>query len=149
MPNAGDPILVEDFPPSVSNDQNTSGTTGSTSYTATLTGGTACAVTFVAPTSGVVLIMNVCQIDNDGANQTFAGFRVGTGSTAGAGTEVLAASDLRAIRHEGTNYVRSTSVYRLTGLTAGDTYNVQQQYRVSGGTGTFSNKSLIVAPQPA
>lgn len=128
--------------------QDTSGTTTSTTYTATLTGGTACGVAFVAPFSGKVLIHNSIYCFNGAplSNFSFGSFRIRTGGTVGSGTDVLTAADTRAVV---TNYVNSqTRTQAVSGLTAGATYNVQQLFRVDGNTGTFLGKQLIVEPQP-
>src|SRR6188474_3550933 len=47
-----------------SNTQNISGTTTSGTYTATLSGGTTCSFTFVAPGSGSVIVNNNCNVAN-------------------------------------------------------------------------------------
>lgn len=150
MPDAGDPILAEDFPAFASDTENTSGTTTSTTFTATLTGGTACEVTFVAPTSERVLIIMSAELVNSTTNQSRIGFRVGAGSTPGAGAEILAASELRALKVTGTSSHAVSYAFPVTsGLTAGSTYNVQQQFSVnSASTGTFSRKTLMVVPLP-
>lgn len=148
MPDAGDPILVEDFGTPVEDNENTSGTTTSTSFTATLTGGTACEATFVAPTSGRVLIINTARCSNSTTETSTCGYALGTGSTPGTG-ETVAASATRAARVAGTNAVVSTFPDLVTGLTAGSTYWVQQKFAVSGSsTGTFDIKALIVIPLP-
>lgn len=131
-----------------SDTQNTSGTTTSTSYTATLTGGTACGKAFVAPPSGKVLIINNCYFFHSAASFAFCTIRLKTGASIGSGTDVIAAADAECLVTGG---VSSQGRGRLvTGLTAGSSYNVQQMFRVdTSGTGTFVNKQLIVIPQLA
>lgn len=148
MPNAGQIIRALDFTTAVVDSQATSGTTTSTSYTATLTSGTACGVSFTAPTSGMVVIHNVCEMSNSGANDNRCGWALKTGSVVGSGTSVTAADDARAIHSVGTSAIRVGTSVLVTGLTAGSSYNVQQQFKVSAGTGTFVNKSLSVTPVP-
>lgn len=130
----------------VSDEQGTSGTTTSTTYTSTLTGGTACGVAFVAPTSGRVLIANSARMINSGANQTYCGFIVRTGSTVGSGTSVVSEADARALLHTTTAFARFSVTYLVNGLTAGASYNVQQSFRVAAGTGTYANKEIAVIP---
>lgn len=125
-------------------EQVTQGTTTSTSFTATLTGGTACSVVFTAPLSGKVLIKNASLVSNSSTSSSLCSWRLGTGSTPGGGIEVLPASDNRSVRVQGTNVIRGSDEYLVTGLTPGATYNVQQMFRVIGNTGTFSSKVLIV-----
>lgn len=124
--------------------QVTSGTTTSTSYTATLTGGTACGLAFTAPPSGQVLVHNNCRLVNSGIFLTFCTIRVRTGSSIGSGSDVVATSDENAVTVYATTEARIGNTYLVTGLTPGSSYNVQQLFRVVGGTGTFLNKSLIV-----
>jgi len=132
----------------VGNTQDTSGTTTSTVYTSTLTSGTACGVAFVAPPSGIVLILNNLALYDSVADFSFCSIRVRTGGTVGSGTDVLAVSDIEAVYHKlTTDMVMSKQRLLTTGLTAGSTYNVQQLFKVASGTGTFYNKRLVVAPQ--
>ncbi len=146
MPTAGDEILVEDFTTPVKDEQSTSGTTGSTSYTATLTGGTACGVSFVAPTSGRVMVLNASAMVNSGANFSYCGFVLRTGSTVGSGTTITGAVEDNSVYISGTNEFRASDSYEIGGLTAGSSYNVQQAFKVNGGTGTFRRKRIIVVP---
>lgn len=146
---AGTPLYVTDFPATVADAESTSGTTTSTSFTSTLTGGIACEVVFTAPTSGKVLVLNNCSVLNSGSANTYCGWRLGTGSTPGGGSQIVAPAESRSIRSMGTNQIRAGTSDLVTGLTAGLTYNVQQQFRVSSNTGTFAQKQLIVVPQPA
>ncbi len=78
-------------------------------------------------------------------NTAFMGYAV-------SGATTVAASDTRAlIRDHGTSsstgYVQASATYRVTGLTAGsNTFTLQ--YRTSGGTGTFTNRNVVVIPLP-
>lgn len=146
MATAGATIRAADFPASQADVQSASGTTTSASYTPTLTGGTACGVAFVAPTSGVVLVFNTAQFSNSGANNTRCSFFVRTGSSIGSGTTVLASDDGRALLQATTAAMCFSRVHPVTGLTPGNTYNVQQEFKVAAGTGTFSNKNIVVIP---
>lgn len=148
MPAVGDEILANDFGTPVENAQSTAGTTTSTSFTATLTGGTACEAVFVAPTSGRVLVLNQSRCANSTTETATCGYALGTGSTPGT-NQTVAASTLRAARVTGTNAVMSGFADLVTGLTAGDTYWVRQMFATSGvSTSTFDIKSIIVIPLP-
>lgn len=131
-------------PLSVSDVQNTSGTTTSGAFTSTLTGGTACGVAFTAPASGCVLICNNAEMVNSGAFFSLCCVQVRTGSTVGSGTVVLAAANEESIYLSSQG--RCGSTRRLAGLTPGASYNAQQMFVVGGATGTYANKSLIVVP---
>lgn len=124
--------------------QNTSGTTSSGAFTTTLTGGTTCSLTFVAPASGKVDVHNTCQTGNSGAAISICSHEVREGATIGAGTVIQAAAIENGVYSSGTS--RATVVTPVTGLTPGSTYNVQQWFVNTGGTGTFVNKQLIVRP---
>lgn len=127
--------------------QNAAGTTTSSAYTNTLTGGTAAFRAFVAPPSGAVLINNMCELFNSSAGQlTICSIRVMTGAIANSGSTVLAVSDDEGIMSTSTVSNRYGVASLVTGLAAGDTYHVQQFFRVTGGTGTFGRKKLIVSP---
>ncbi|HEV2784702.1 MAG TPA: hypothetical protein VGX25_35405 [Actinophytocola sp.] len=132
----------------VSDTQTTVGTTTSTSFTATLTGGTTCGVAFVAPPSGQVIVFNTAGMANSEATYTFTGFEVRTGGVVGSGTVFLAADDTRSLRVAEDNFIRYTVAHLVTGLTAGSTYNVRQMFRTNAGTLNVSEKHLIVQPQP-
>lgn len=127
--------------------QSTAGTTASTSYTATLTGGTACGFAFVAPPTGFILVHNSCEQSPGGTIYNWTDFEIRTGGSVGSGTVFRAASDASAIRAADPNNIRMTATTPITGLTPGSTYNVRQQFKVNSGTGTFSNKNLSVQPQ--
>jgi len=146
MPLAGQIIRALDFPDASSSAEDTSGTTTSVTFTPTLTGGTACGLTFIAPTSGRVLVSNSCRLLNSGANDSYCGWFMRTGSSIGSGTTVVATSNNRSVQHNGTVNSSQGKTRLVTGLTAGDTYNVQQEFKVSAGTGTFAEKDLSVNP---
>jgi hypothetical protein len=121
--------------------QTTNGTTGSTTYTATFTGGTACGLAFTAPTSGKVEIFNDSEISNTGGF-TYVTVRVRTGAVVGSGSDVLAAGDENAVF--GTPPIRAGCSVLVTGLVAGNSYNAQQMIRVNASTGTAGKKRLRV-----
>lgn len=145
-------LLNSTWTPSTEDTQNTLGSTTSTTFTATLTGGTACGVTFVAPLSGIVWVFNNCFVENTGAAaRAYCTHRVRTGGTIGSGVDVVAAADENAIAAAGGagDDMASGRAFRVTGLTPGQTYNVQQLFRVSGSTGNFAWKRLGVEPVAA
>jgi hypothetical protein len=121
--------------------QTTNGTTGSTTYTATFTGGTACGFAFTAPTSGKVEIFNDSEISNTGGF-TYVTVRVRTGAVVGSGSDVLAAGDENAVFS--TQPLRGGCSVLVTGLVAGNSYNAQQMIRVNASTGTAGKKRLRV-----
>lgn len=136
--------------------ENTNDTTTSTTYTA----GTSCGTSFVAPTSGSVEIHWTGWI---GSNSTtvsgatrgaFLSARVGTGSTVGAGTQIVAADDEWAVFYgnqstsSGFKYIGAGTFITVTGLTAGSTYNVQLRFRScnSADTAAQHHRRVMVKP---
>lgn len=144
MAFTGDPVVAR---ASGFDQQNTAGTTTSTGYTPTLTGGTACGSAFIAPPSGVVWIHNSCSIGPGGAIYNFCDFQIRNGGVVGSGTIFRAPLDATALRHADPNFVRATAVTPVIGLTPGATYNVQQQFKVNSGTGTFQDKLCAYDPK--
>lgn len=128
------------------------GTTTSTSFTATLTGGAGAAKAFVAPTSGKVMVEWSSGVYNSTAAQdAWCGWELREGSIIGSGVAPVAylASEERSIR----NKVASTSNDSQFGapmlvenLTPGDAYHVRMMFKVSANTGSFTNKRIIIVP---
>jgi hypothetical protein len=143
-------LLNQAFPAAVSNRQDTDGNTTSTTYTATLSAGSAAGVAFTAPSSGSVLVLfGTASYQSGTANDNKSAPQVRTGTTVGSGTIVYAASDsdmlLQRLTGSG-EAARGTSFAIVTGLTAGSTYNAQLLHKVSAGTGNFLFKFITVIP---
>lgn len=132
------------YPTSVTNTQEASDTSTSTSYTTADM--TTCGVAFTAAESGKALISFAAQIDNSGANSTYVSFRVGTGSTLNAGSSVVAAADAQSLENFNTNQFMGGRTFLVTGLTGGDSYNAVLLHRVTAGTGTLENRVISVEP---
>lgn len=130
----------------VTNVQNTSGTTASASYVESLTGGTPCSLTFVAPPSGKVAVKNTCNLVNSGANSAVMSFVIRAGGTIGSGAVVQAADDANANISSDGSSVRATTETIISSLTPGATYNVRQAFRSTAGTSTYASKRLTVSP---
>lgn len=130
---------------SASDTQLTNGTTGSTTFTATLTGGTACGLTFVAPPSGVVFVTNRCGQFNT-TDFSICGFQIRAGGSIGSGTIFQAVDDDHSLISKAANLEQRGDRWRVAGLTPGSTYNAQGLYRVVSGTGNFQRKHLAVEP---
>ena len=113
----------------------TNQTTTSTSYTDLATAGPA--VTLTTGTKALVVVS--CGLYNSVANSTYMGFAV-------SGATTIAAADASAIEIGGSNgtvFVAVSRALMLTTLTAGS--NVfTAKYRVSGGTGNFYNRAIVV-----
>jgi uncharacterized iron-regulated membrane protein len=131
----------------VQNLVSTAGTTTSGAYTTTLTGSVTAGVAFVAPASGKVQINYVCALVNSGASITALAPFVRDGETIGSGNTILAAADGNAIYMQGTDETRYGASYLLEDLTPSSWYNVVHAFRVTGGTGTYTNQQLSVLPQ--
>lgn len=131
------------------NSDTTARTTTSTAFTTTLSPAQICGVAFVAPPSGKVTIEWGCGVQNSSSPQlSVCSFAIRAGSVVGSGVSFQASDDGRAITSLA--FIRAGATSEVTGLTPGDTYNVALEHRVaSSGTGTFSNRSVLVRPELA
>lgn len=109
--------------------------------------------TFVAPPSGKVFITisgNVQQ--NNNGWHTALSYELKTGGTIGSGTSVQVGAFTRAVvagqgvTSGGPAYASASKRGLVTGLTAGNTYNVRAVHRVTGGSGELEFRSLTVEP---
>lgn len=115
---------------------STSQTTASTSFVDLATSGPAQTVT-VGP-SGCVEVVLTGNLSNSAGNYAVMGVAVSGATTA-------AASDVTSLQHFGTSPRRGSYVALMTGLTPGST-TFTAKYRVTGGTGTFVDRNIIVKP---
>lgn len=155
MPSAGDTIRALDFPATAIAEQSTDETGfTSTTYTA---GSAVCGVAFVAPTSGKVRVAWAARFETNTLNvRVTVSFEMLTGSSVGSGTSVLAASDSRALESTsddasaGNNARQQAGTfYDVTGLTAGNSYNVRTMHRMSSaGNGDIFDRQISVTPLP-
>jgi hypothetical protein len=121
---------------SASNQVLTAGTTASTSYTATLTGSSAPAASVTVGANGKLLALWRVQ----GQLSTTGNLHT---SVALSGTNTVAASDnYRTITQNNSPVIGFGTSHLFTGLSTGST-TVTMNYRVSGGTGTFSDMEVI------
>ena len=128
------------------------GTTNSTSFTGTLSGGATPGVVFVAPLSGAVEVGWSASFWNNTSGQTSqCSWELRTGGTIGSGT-IVPGYDAQVYHQVATKHASSSNDFQagdtflVEGLTPGSTYNVRQMYAVSGGTATFSRKKIKVVP---
>lgn len=151
MPNilVGAPIAAADRPASAwASDATANNDISSTSFIA---GSPSVSLTFVAPTSGAVLLsVGVAGCDNGGTNRVHLAPEVRVGSVAGA---VVLAADVTG-RGVGIPGEASANVHRsrttlLTGLTPGTTYFARTMHKVSGGaTADIAVREITVIPTP-
>jgi hypothetical protein len=145
----GAPISAADFPPAVwASDATSNANISSTSFIA---GTPSVETTFVAPTSGAVLLsVGFGASDNGGTNRVHIAPEVRVGSVAGA---VVLAADVTT-RGAGVPGEANANAHRsrttlLTGLTAGTTYYVRTMHKVSGGsTADIGVREVVVTPTP-
>jgi len=146
---AGQRVTALMFGQTKSDSQNAAATTTSTSYTSTLTGGTACGVAFVAPTSGEVIIHNSAFMDNSSTGRSYVSWIIREGDSIGSGATFLDGGDESYIAELGSNDVTAGRAIHVTGLTPGASYNCQQQFKTSAATtASYSWRHLIVQPVP-
>ena len=116
----------------------TSEMTASTSYTDVATPGPA--VTATTGTRAIVAVTSLVQNSTPGEN-SYASYAV-------SGASAIAATDDRAVLITAAainQTLRAAAVYMETGLTAGSN-TFTMKYRVTGGTGSFQNRRLVVIP---
>jgi len=113
-----------------------------------------CGFAFTAPPSGIITFLMTARLSINSATSGAALTPwIGTGSTVGSGTEVLAASDLNMLlRQEVSSASRDYRFgghYTHTGLTPGDVYNISMRMRtVTAGTATFDDITVTGIPSP-
>lgn len=140
-------VLAADTPVTVSAQQGTSFDATTTTYDVTSTAGgyADCAVVFVAPTSGRVIIHTSARMINSvSTSGTLVAPETRTGGTVGSGTVVESATDNSGASHYGSTFARSGAAHLLTGLTPGATYNTRLLHRASANTATIALRELIV-----
>lgn len=143
---AGTPVLALDFPPTVNDQEGTTVTTSSTTFT---TSGADCAVVFTAPTTGRVKIHTAARMVNTSTSSgTICAPQTRTGATIGSGTIVEDAADANGPSHYGNTFASIGRTHLLTGLTPGSVYNTRILMRCSAGaeTASFANREIIVEP---
>lgn len=126
MPLAGQTIKALDFAGYAATSSATDESNfNSTSYTL---GGSTTGVSFIAPTSGIVLVTwgGRIQLNSATGVRVLLSAEIRTGSTVGSGTVIYAASDSWALEigADASSRLEATKVRPITGLTAGSTYNV-------------------------
>jgi hypothetical protein len=116
----------------------TSQTTASLAYADLATAGPA--VTVVTGAKAIVTL--TAQLQNSGASAAFMAYAI-------SGATTLAAADATALfnNNPNTSIWQASASYMQTGLTPGSN-TFTAKYRVTGNTGTFLNRSIIVEPQP-
>lgn len=145
----GAPISAADFPVTKwASDATSNANITSTTFIA---GTPSVETTFVAPTSGAVLVsVGLGASDNGGTNRVHIAPEVRVGSVAGA---VVLAADVTT-RGAGTPGEASANAHRsrttlLTGLTPGTTYYARTMHKVSGGTtADIGVREIVIMPTP-
>lgn len=107
----------------------------STSYTDLATSGPAVVVT-IAENRTAIVLMKTDMVNTTTADDLWVSFAV-------SGATTLAASDARAVRHNGSGGVQSYSAFETVALTAG-TNTITMKYRTDGGTARWVNRNLAV-----
>jgi len=109
--------------------------TASTTYTDLATSGPAVVVTLAEARTAIVLMKSGCT-NTTTADDMWVSFAV-------SGATTLAASDSRAIRHNGSGGTQSYSAFETVSLSAG-TNTITAKYRTDGGNGRFVERRLAV-----
>lgn len=150
--SAGDIVYAADFGTPVTDDEATDETAfTSTSY---IVGAAAtCGTSFVAPTSGIVLVLWHVRFQcNTASTRAAVSVQVATGSTLGSGTVVSAATDEDCLETTqgaagGADTRMGAGTHRVvTGLTPGSTYNVVTMHKTFSGNSTVFARRVTVLP---
>jgi len=149
MPLVGTVIEAGDFPASVYAADTTSiANLSNASFEA---GTPECSVTFVAPTSGMVMVsVGLSARDNGGTNAVHLAPEIRVGSS--AGTVVLSANVIA--RGVGTPGEPTSFMYRsrttiVSGLTGGTAYFARTMHKVSSGsTADLQVRDITIVPLP-
>lgn len=147
----GSEIQEADFPATVwDNDETVIANVTATTFQ---NGSPEVSVTFIAPTSGKVLIYNGGGLrNNSGADQMFIDSEIR--ETDGSGSVVKASSvtgeGTLSCADESLGFEYKTRAYVASGLTPGNTYFARIQYRTTAGSGTadLTARSVVVQPIP-
>lgn len=146
--------MFELSPPGEKYNAPSGGITGitSTSYVdAVPVSGGVCGVTFVAPASGIVGIDWGASLRSSALTlQAVMSPQVRAGGTLGSGSVVMASADTQSVKSNAQTTTTTVSgFHELTGLTAGSTYNVVLQWKVSSaGSGNGDSPRVRVTPRP-
>lgn len=145
----GEPDPTTPLPTEYEISEGAGTSTYSNSSFATATTTDAAEGTFVAPPSGAVIVhitinkMNMSAASVEGK----LSFRLGTGAVIGAGTEILAASTVRCLTHAGVDSQNGHLSKYISGLTAGETYNIELQGRCPTNTLNVLGSRIIIDPK--
>jgi fructose-specific phosphotransferase system IIC component len=97
--------------------------------------------------SGKALVILTAKMSNSSNSQSIMGFAV-------SGATTLSASDAQSLvagilggASSPQPDMQGSATYLVTGLTAGSN-TFTAKYRISGNTGTFANRNIIVIPLP-
>ena len=157
MPGAGSKLNALDAPPSNFDEDGTDENFTNTSYDS---GSTVVGITFVAPTSGTVIVLWSARMNSDGGgtnHRVLCSVKVSTGGTLDTGTVVSGSADDSSLETTeiasggaGAQTRMTAGMWRyVSGLTPGSTYNVVVQKKVAAAsTGSIFYRSVTVLPMP-
>lgn len=116
----------------------TGNTTAATAY---ITSATVVEAPFIMGQSGRVNIYWGAEISNTAGSASLLALRI---YDTASGVDLVAANDDSTARNDNVNTARSTAFIQFTG-TPGHGYTAQLQHRVTGGTGRFDRRRVLVA----
>ena len=147
-------MVSNDMSPTTTENATNEGTPPGTSFVAPSNGA---GHSFVAPPSGIVMVIvsdELHVVRNSGSARVFASFRIGEGGTVGAGTEIFTPSiNISLIvgvdgASGDTAMSGGSMVHFITGLTPGDTYNCQWQWRDAGSPSSVGSLHRRITTMP-
>lgn len=152
MPFAGQTIKALDFTPMVFVDEGANET--DFSNTTFETGATVVGISFMVPTSGRGTVHWYARFGSSSADNANVSIHVRTGSTINAGTTVSGPSENDSLENPGpgtdttANRLGAGAFRPLSGLVAGDTYNIVMVHSVGSGTATIFHRAIQWVPSP-
>jgi hypothetical protein len=94
-----------------------------------------------------MVMFNVRMESNTAGVRVLASPELAEGNVIGSGTVVLVATDSRCIESANQGRIQAGNYFPVTGLTPGDEYNVELQYKVStAGNGDMFDQRVTVLP---
>jgi hypothetical protein len=145
---AGTTVYAADTPPALNSTVDPTFSLTNTSYATTSTGGSYsdCAAVFIAPTTGRVLVHMAARMNNTTATSgTMVCTETREGSVVGSGNIVDAVGD-RGPSNYGTEFARVGAAHFISGLNAGQTYNIRMLHKVTANGGNVALRELTVVP---
>lgn len=140
---AGTRVTALDFTPSVVVGDTTA--ISGISSTTPIAGSPEVSVTFMAPTTGRVLLVMTGALNNDGTNSTYVTAEIRENDS--SGLQVMPPGGDRAVRNANADLITLSRLDVVHGLQPGGVYFARVLYRVGGGAaGAIQFRGISISP---